>query len=45
MIGYKWQDLVNAAMKHHTGDNARSFLVGYETNTFSRRTLFHGVSE
>jgi hypothetical protein len=24
----KWQDLVNAVMKHHVGDNMGSFLVG-----------------
>jgi hypothetical protein len=40
----RWQTLVNAVMNLRVPQNAGNFLTGREPVSFSRRTLFHGVS-
>ena len=40
-----WQALVNAVMNLRVPYNAGNFLTNLETISFSRRTLFHGVSK
>jgi hypothetical protein len=41
----RWQSLVNAAMNIRVPSNAGNFLTSCIPVSFSRRTLFHGVSK
>ena len=41
----RWQTLVNAVMNLWGPQNAGNFLTSWELVSFSRRTLFHGVSK
>jgi len=40
-----WRTLVSAVMKLRVPCNARNFLTGCKPDSFSRRTLHHGVSK
>jgi hypothetical protein len=40
-----WRALVNAVMNHRVLYNEENFLTACEPVTFSRKTLFHGVSK
>jgi hypothetical protein len=40
----KWRAILNAVMNLRVPSNAGIFLTSYKLVSFSRRTLFHGVS-
>jgi len=40
-----WRTLVNAVMNLRVPSTAGNFLTSYKTISFSRRTLYHGVSK
>ena len=40
----RWWSLLNAVMILQVPQNARNFLTTWELVSFSRRTLYHGVS-
>jgi hypothetical protein len=40
----RWRALVNAAMNLRVPWNAGNFLTSWETVSFSRRSLLHGIS-
>jgi hypothetical protein len=42
---YRWPALVNAVMNLRVQLNAGNVLTSYKLVSFSRRTLFHGVSK
>jgi hypothetical protein len=41
----RWWELVNAVMNLRVPSNAGNFLTSCKPVSFSRRTLFHGVSK
>jgi hypothetical protein len=43
--GDRWRDLVNAVMNLRLPWNVGNFLTSWETVSFSRRPLLHGVSQ
>ena len=41
----RWRAFVNAVMNLHVPSNTGNFLTSWKPVSFSRRTLFHGVSK